>query len=62
MAAAITDWISYYRSNRGDGGTIEVPFSLDDDEFAEISKSHYNDIRAFRSTLIGNSGGGNFLS
>ena len=60
MAAASTDWISYYRSNRSDGGTIEALFNLDDDEFAEVSKSHYNNVEALRFT-IANSGGGNFL-
>jgi hypothetical protein len=59
-ASTSTDWISYYRSNRGDGGTIEALFNLDDDDFANVSKGHYNDTEAFRST-IANSGGGNFL-
>jgi hypothetical protein len=59
-ASTSTDWISYYRSNRGDGGTIEALFNLDDDELAVISKGHYNNVGAFRST-IANSGGGNFL-
>jgi hypothetical protein len=57
---AATDWISYYRSNRGDGGTIEALFNLNDDDFDEISRGHCNDVEAFRST-IANSGGGNFL-
>jgi hypothetical protein len=57
MAAASTDWISHCRSNRADRGTI---FRLDDDEFAEISKGHCDNVKAFRST-IANSGGGNFL-
>jgi hypothetical protein len=47
-------------SDRGDGGTIEALFNLDDDELADISKGHYNNVEAFRST-IANSGGGNFL-
>jgi hypothetical protein len=62
MAAASTstDWISCCRSNRGDGGTIEALFNLDDDDLADISKGHCNNVEAFRST-IANSGGGNFL-
>jgi hypothetical protein len=62
MAAASTstDWISYCRSNRGDGGTIEALFNLDDDDLADISKGNCNNVEAFRST-IANSGGGNFL-
>ncbi len=62
MASAPTsaDWISCCRSNRGDGGTIEALFNLDDDELAVISKGHCNNVGAFRAT-IANSGGGNFL-
>ena len=32
MAATTADWVSYYRgANRGDGGTIEALYALDDD-------------------------------
>jgi hypothetical protein len=58
--AASTDWTSYYRSNRSDGGTIEALYAFDDEEFAEISKGHTNDVIAFRTT-IASSGGGNIL-
>ena len=60
MAAASADWISCHRSNRSDGGTVEALFDLDDDDFAEISKGHCDNVGAFRST-VANSGGGNFL-
>ncbi len=58
--AASTDWTSYYRSNRSDGGTIEALYALNDEELAEISKGHSNDVVAFRTTIAG-SGGGNIL-
>ena len=58
--AASTDWVSYYRTNRGDGGTIEALYAFDDEELAEISKGHNNDVGAFRTT-IASSGGGNVL-
>ena len=60
MAATTTDWISYYRANRKDGGTIEALYALDDDELAEIAKGHNNDSNALRTTIAG-SGGTNFL-
>ena len=60
MAAASPDWISYYRTNRADGGTVEALFNLSDDDYAEISKGHLDNAEALRST-IANSGGGNFL-
>ena len=59
-ASTSTDWVSYYRDNRKDGGTIEALYALDDDELADISKGHNNDVNAFRTT-ISTSGGGNFL-
>jgi hypothetical protein len=59
-ASASADWISYCRSNRGDNGTIEALFNLHDDDLADISKGHCNNVEAFGST-IANSGGGNFL-
>ena len=58
--AASSDWVSYYRANRSDGGTLEALYALDDEELAEISKSHNNDVGAIRTT-IANSGGGNVL-
>jgi hypothetical protein len=58
--AASTNWVSYYMDNRQDGGTIESLYDFDDDELAEISKGHYNDVGALRTT-IANSGGGNIL-
>jgi hypothetical protein len=58
--AAITNWVSYYRANRKDGGTIEALYSLDDEELAEIASGHNNDVGALRTT-IANSGGGNVL-
>ena len=60
MAATTTDWISYYRANRKDGGTIEALYALNDDELAEIAKKHNNDSNALRTTIAG-SGGTNFL-
>jgi hypothetical protein len=32
--ASSTDWTSYYRTNRSDGGTIEALYALDDEELA----------------------------
>jgi hypothetical protein len=58
--AASTDWTSYYRTNCSDGGTIEALYAFDDEELAEISKGHSNDVVAFRTT-IASSGGGNIL-
>jgi hypothetical protein len=60
-ASASTDWISCCRSNCGDGGTVEALFNLDDDELADVSKGHCNNVGAFRSTIANSSGGGNFL-
>ena len=61
MAATTTDWVSYYRANRGDGGTIEALYALDDDDLAEIAKNHNNDSKALWTTIAGSSGGTNFL-
>jgi hypothetical protein len=58
--APSAEWISHHRSNRGDGGAIEALFNLDDDEFAQVSKGHCNNVEALHST-IANSGGGEFL-
>jgi hypothetical protein len=58
--AASTNWVSYYRANRQDGGTIESLYAFDDEELADISKGHNNDVSALRTT-IANSGGGNFI-
>ena len=59
--AASTDWVSYYRANRSDGGTIEALYAFDDEELAETSnKGHNNDVNALRTT-IASSGGGNVL-
>jgi hypothetical protein len=58
--AAITNWVSYYRANRSDGGTIEALYALDDEELAEIASGHNNNVSAFRTTIT-NSGGGNVL-
>ncbi len=58
--AASTNWVSYYGDNRHDGGTIESLYNFDDDELADISKDHCNDVVALRAT-IANSGGGNML-
>ena len=58
--AASTNWVRYYLDNRHDGGTIETLYDFDDDELAEISKGHYNEVGALRAT-IANSGGGNIL-
>jgi hypothetical protein len=58
--AASTDWASYYRTNRSDGGTIKALYAFDDEDFAKISKGHSNDVVAFRTT-IASSGGGNIL-
>ena len=57
MAATTTDWISYYRANRKDGGTIEALYALNDDELAEIAKKHNNDSNALRTTISGSGGG-----
>ena len=59
-ATTTTDWATYYRDRCQDKGTIEALYSMNDDEFADISKSHNNDAASLRST-ISNSGGGNFL-
>jgi hypothetical protein len=56
--ASSTDWTSYYRTNRSDGGTIEALYALDDEELAEISKGHSNNVVTFCTTIAG-SGGGN---
>ena len=56
MAANTTDWVSYYRANRGDGGTIEALYALDDDELAEIAKGHNNDSNALRTAIAENGG------
>jgi hypothetical protein len=64
MAAASSDWISYYRSNRVDGGTIEALYAFDDDELAEISKGHNNEMSArsaIPSPAVKEEGGGNVL-
>jgi hypothetical protein len=55
-----TDWVSYYRTNRSDRGTIEALYALDDEELAEISKGHSNHVVAFHTT-IASSRGGNIL-
>jgi hypothetical protein len=61
MAANTTsDWVSYYRNNHGDKGTIEALYALGDDELADIAKGHNNNVGALRTT-IACSGGGNFL-
>ena len=62
MAATTTstDWVSCYRANRGDGGTIDALYALDDDELADIAKSHNTDSGTLRTT-IASSGGANFL-
>jgi hypothetical protein len=65
MAATTnSDWVSYYRNNQGDKGTIEALYlySLDDGELAEISKTHNNNNNAGAlRTTIANSRGGDFL-
>jgi hypothetical protein len=58
--AASADWVSDYKANRGDGGTIEALCAFDDEELAEISKGHNNDAGKLRAT-IARSGGGNIL-
>lgn len=58
--AASTDWVSYYRANQADGGTIEALYAFDDEELAEISKGHNNDAGKLRATIAG-SGGGNIV-
>ena len=58
--AASTDWVSYYRANQADGGTIEALHAFDDEELAEISKGHNNDAGKLRATIAG-SGGGNIV-
>ena len=56
-----TDWVSYCRANRGDGGTIEALYALDDDELADIArKNHKNDNIALWTTMA-SSGGTNFV-
>ena len=60
MAATTTDWVSYYRASRGDGGTIEALYALDDDQLAEIAKNHNNDSNTLWTT-IASSGGTHFL-
>jgi hypothetical protein len=59
--ASSTDCTSYYRTNRSDGGTIEALYALDDEELAEISKGHSNDVVAFCTTIAGSGGGGILL-
>jgi hypothetical protein len=59
--AASTDWVSYYKANHADGGTIEALYAFDDEELAEISKGHNNDAGKLRATIAG-SGGGNIVS
>jgi hypothetical protein len=58
--AASTDWVSYYRANQADGGTIEALYAFDDEELAEISKSHNDDAGKLRATIAG-SGDGNIV-
>jgi hypothetical protein len=58
--AATTDWVSYYKSNRNDGGTIEALYDLSDEELAQVSKEHNQDIDGLRATIAG-SGGGNLI-
>ena len=64
MAASTTstNWVSYYRANRGDGGTttIEALYTLADIELADITKRHNNNSGPLRTT-IASSGGANFL-
>jgi hypothetical protein len=60
--AANSNWVSYYRNDQGDKGTIEALYSLDDGELAEISKTHNNNNNAGAlQTTVANSGEGNFL-
>ena len=58
--AASTNWVSCYLDNHHEGGSIKSLYDFDDDELAEISKGHCNDVGALRTT-IANSGGGNIL-
>jgi hypothetical protein len=58
--AASADWVSHYKANRGDGGTIEALHAFDDEELAEISKGHNDDAGKLRAT-IASSGGGDIL-
>jgi hypothetical protein len=41
--AASADWVSHCRADQADGGAIEALRAFDDEELAEISKSHDND-------------------
>jgi hypothetical protein len=43
--AAITNWVSYYRDNSSDGGTIQaLVYAFDDEELAEIAAGHNNEV------------------
>jgi hypothetical protein len=57
--AASTDWVTYYRSNRTDGGTIEAPclYGLDDGDLTGISKGCVGDPDGLRNTIAGSGGG-----
>ena len=50
MAASV-NWVSYYRDNRSDEGTIEAPYTFDDNALAEIPKGHNNDVGTIRTTI-----------
>jgi hypothetical protein len=55
-----TDWASFYKSNRNDGGVIQNLFAYEDDELADISKNHLGDPASLTTTIAG-SGEANLL-